>query len=562
MKESASFLKKLFDEKKYLEIVNIIDNEIEKEKLNSGLINLSGVCKLLINKSKNNLVKSIDDFRKSYLKEKNTPNALEALKNFINTSIDLFDLCFSENQEFPKEIFEEILNYLEDNKALFEKNEPFAQAIIRVFKRRLDTDNVIKYLNYFKDSDNADILCSLIYNNCFQNRWDQKKIFVAAKNLNTKFPLYDEKEIPKLENNNDKRINIGFVSADIRDNHSVTYFLKTVLLNYDKQKFKIFLFLNSNKNDETTKNFKDLVDTSIDIHELNDIEAITKIRNLKIDIIFDMMGVTSDYRLALFKNRLAPIQISWCGFCNTTGIDQMDYLIADKNVIKSNEEDLYSEKIIYLSNIWNCHVGFKQEKSEYPPPYKNNNYITFGSFNNFKKINDEVINTWSTILKKVKNSKLILKGSSKASSSLLLKKFESNNVLSSIKLLPFKKNFKNHLIEYTNIDLALDTFPYNGVTTSFEAIWMGVPVLTIKGYNFNSRCGESINKNLKMQNLIAENKEDYILKAIKLSENPVNLDKTRKEIFEKALLSPLFNTNEFSNNFFNILKNLHNKDCL
>ena len=118
------------------------------------------------------------------------------------------------------------------------------------------------------------------------------------------------------------------------------------------------------------------------------------------------------------------------------------------------------------------------------------------------------------------------------------------------------------MIEYTNIDLALDTFPYNGVTTSFEAIWMGVPVLTIKGYNFNSRCGESINKNLKMQNLIAENKEDYILKAIKLSENPVNLDKTRKEIFEKALLSPLFNTNEFSNNFFNILKNLHNKDCL
>ena len=197
MKESASFLKKLFDEKKYLEIVNIIDNEIEKEKLNSGLINLSGVCKLLINKSKNNLEKSIEDFRKSYLKEKNTPNALEALKNFINTSMDLFDLCFSENQEFSMEIFEEILNYLEDNKALFEKNEPFAQAIIRVFKRRLDTDNVIKYLNYFKDSDNADILCSLIYNNCFQSRWDQKKIFVAAKNLNTKFPLYDEKEIPK-----------------------------------------------------------------------------------------------------------------------------------------------------------------------------------------------------------------------------------------------------------------------------------------------------------------------------------------------------------------------------
>ena len=557
MKENASFLKKLFDEKKYLEIVNIIDNEIEKEKLNSGLINLSGVCKLLINKSKNNLEKSIEDFRRSYLKEKNSLNALEALKNFINTSMDLFDLNFSENQKFPEEIFEEIFNYLRDNKVLFESNEPFAQAIVRVFKRRVDIDNVIKYLNYFKDSDNVDILCSLIYNNCFQSRWDQKKIFETTKNLYNKLPLYEEKI--KLENNNDKKINIGFVSADIRDSHSVTYFLKTVLLNYDKQKFKIFLFLNSKKDDNTTKNFRDLVDKTIDIYELNDVEAINKIRSLKIDIIFDMMGVTSQYRLALFKNRVSPIQISWCGFCNTTGIEQMDYLIADKNVIKSNEEHLYSEKIIYLSNIWNCHVGFKEENILHPLPYKKNGHITFGSFNNFKKINDEVINTWSTILKEVKNSKLVLKTSANASTNFLLKKFESHNVLSSINFLPFKKNFKDHLIEYKNIDFALDTFPYNGVTTSFEAIWMGVPVLTIKGYNFISRCGESINKNLKMENLIAENKQDYILKAISLSENVDILEKLRREIYNKAKSSPLFNKIEFSKNFFNILENLYNR---
>ena len=127
------------------------------------------------------------------------------------------------------------------------------------------------------------------------------------------------------------------------------------------------------------------------------------------------MGITSNQKLSLIKNRIAKKQVAWCGYNNTTGVEQMDYLISDKYSILKNEVNLYSEKIIYLENIWNCHSGFSEKREYIEPPFKINKYITFGSFNNFRKINDSVINVWSSILKQIPNSKLILAPSATAS---------------------------------------------------------------------------------------------------------------------------------------------------
>jgi predicted O-linked N-acetylglucosamine transferase (SPINDLY family) len=256
---------------------------------------------------------------------------------------------------------------------------------------------------------------------------------------------------------------------------------------------------------------------------------------------------------------LAPTQISWCGFCNTTGLNEMDHIIADPNLIYDEEKNLYSEKIIYLPDIWNCHSGLTVEREEYLSPFIKNNYITFGSFNNFLKINDNVIDVWSKILQNVKNSKLILKSSSPRVVTKLTEKFKKNDVLKSIVFEDTKNNIKDHLNLYQKIDIALDTFPYNGVTTSFEAIWMGVPVLTMRGYNFHSRCGESINKNIKLDCLIAKNENDYFIKAKELSENTEKLLNIRKMIFKDALTSPLFDVKRFSNEFFNSLEKIYNQ---
>jgi len=235
----------------------------------------------------------------------------------------------------------------------------------------------------------------------------------------------------------------------------------------------------------------------------------------------------------------------------------MDYLIADPNLIKKNEVKFYSEKILFLPNIWNCHSGFSTLRKENPAPLINNNHITFGSFNNTNKISDEVVSVWSNILKSINNSRLIIKSSHVYSDEILKEKFEKNKVLNQIIFLDRKSSFKEHIDEYKKIDLALDTFPYNGVTTSFEAIWMGVPILTLKGFNPNSRAGESINKNLNMNYLIADNKDEYVLKAIELSKNFEKVIEIRKNIFDKALESNLFNDKKFSKEFYESLEKIY-----
>ena len=247
------------------------------------------------------------------------------------------------------------------------------------------------------------------------------------------------------------------------------------------------------------------------------------------------------------------------GYCNTSGLKNMDYIISDPNLIKPDEQKFYSEKVIYLPEIWNCHCGFDFERKESSPPLINNKYFTFGSFNSFDKINSDVVSVWSNILKRVDKSKLVLKTSQTHHALKRLKDlFKKNDVLDSIQFIDRREDLKDHLITYNGIDIALDTFPYNGVTTSFEAIWMGVPVITMAGYNFNSRCGESINKNLNMEQMVAKDEDDYVNKVVNLSNNHDDYINLRKSIFLNALKSPLFNVENYSKSFFQALERVVN----
>ena len=558
-------LQKLFIEKKYEDIISIIENNIPEKQKNAAIINLLGVCRLSKKKvNKEDIVSAINDFQKSYLKEKEIKESLQGFKNFINASLRLFDFENSEkNHQNSIFYFENALNFFEQNKNYLGKEESILVLLTRVHKRLNNLDKVRFYLgelinNKFHSPQN---ICNYIYYNCFSKDWSQLEFLRYGKLLQQNLPIYPKNKLISSNYFKNKKIKIGFLSSDIINNHSVTYFLKTVINNYDKNNFQIYLYLNNKKiyHDETTQFFIDKVDNSHNISDLNDTDAINLIRNDKIDILIDLMGITSDSRLQIIKNRVASKQILWCGYCNTTGVDEMDFIIADKNLIYESEHNLYREKILYLPNIWNCHSGINFKRSFNEAPSTQNNNITFGSFNNFNKISDNVIKTWSEILKTVKNSKLILKSSSPTMTSSLSNKFEKENVLESIEFEPHVKNFDEHMRHYKKIDIALDTFPYNGVTTSFEAIWMGVPVLTMQGYNFNSRCGESINKNLNLNCLIAKDEQDYILKAKEFS-NYDKLSKIRKKIFDDAFLSPLFDEKNFSKDFFNLLKSVHSKN--
>ena len=548
-------LQELFKQKEYSKVVFEITSQTSEQERSSFMCNLLGLSRVSNNKKNIDALNlAIKDFKIGYLKEKNTNHALDSLANFITTSVLLVDL--EKNYKFD---FTEILEFYKSSEKLCSNHKIIHLAMAMVYRRLNDSNKLAFHFDKIIKSKNftADDLCNYGYWRCFGKEWSQADFYEYGSFVDKNLQILPEDKLSKISKETGQKIRIGFLSSDILQGHSITYFLKTVLQNYDKEKFEIILLLSNAKEDQLTQSFKNLVTETINISNLDNISALNKIRELKLDITIDLMGYTSTHRIELLKNRLAKKQVIWMGYCNTSGLENMDYIISDPNLIKLDEQKFYSEKVIYLPEIWNCHCGFDFERKENPPPYINNKYFIFGSFNSFDKINSDVVNVWSNILKRVSNSKLVLKTSQRRHALKRLRDlFKKNNVLDSIQFIDRQEDLKNHLLTYNEIDIALDTFPYNGVTTSFEAIWMGVPVLTMAGYNFNSRCGESINKNLNMEQLIAKDKEDYVQKMINLANNHDTYINLRKSVFLGAIKSPLFNSQDYSKSFFEAIEGI------
>ena len=557
MDEKLLKISSLFKEKKYNELIFFIQSSFQNKS--SQILNLLGVARLFNNKDKSSLILALSDFKQAYIKEKKTNFGLEALINFINTAADLYAL-----QSPLEDTINDSSIFLNQTNDLFKEaeinfgyNEKLVSSIIRVYQHQGNLNKILFYLKkQFEKGDlNLSRFALWIFFNNYKKSWTQAEFLKYSKLFVNKIENFNPRNLVELSRKKNSKIRIGFLSSEILKKHSITYFLETIFKNYNKDKFEIYLYLDNSIEDSNTNEFKILAKKSINVSNLGDIEVFNLIRGDNIDIMFDITGVTSFNRVSLFKNRLAPKQISWLGYCNTSGSDNIDYLIADKNLIYEEEKNNYSEKIIYLPNIWNCHSGLNSVRSFSDAPCLKEKNITFGSFNNFNKINDRVVNVWSQILLKVKNSKLILKSSLKIDKSFLKKEFEKYGVIDSIIFLE-KRKLESHYNLYKKIDIALDTFPYNGVTTTFEALSMGVPVITMMGYNFNSRCGESIIKNLGIENLIANNEDDYILKAQKMAKDNEKLLELRKKIYDISHETPLFDTKQFSQDFFSILEKI------
>ena len=536
-----------FIKKKFSEVIKLIEENISEKHLTSQYYNILGAAKLLRNIGSDR-DQALECFEKGYNKEKNSNEAFNCFINFANLSNN--DRRLLKIEKYYKEA---INNFGYQSKLIKE--------VVYTYILLNNSQKIIDLLSTFEEQSKLDksTLQELCYFNHFQNNWKQKNFFNHSLKINNLLPKYSKKQLIPFSKDINKKIKIAFFSADIRANHSITKFLKTLLVGKERNNFEIIIISNLKKDDydKTTYEFQSLADKWIEINGMENEYGINLIRKENLDIAIDLMGYTSFNKIEYFKNRISKTQISWLGYCNTTGLKEMDFLITDNNLIFPNEKNLYSEKIIYLKHIWNCYY-LEENKSlinltKYS--FKKKNYILFSSFNNFLKVNDNVINCWAEILKKVNNSKLILKSSTHQYKETILKKFEQKGVKDSLIFEKFGSH-EEHLNLYKNVDLALDTFPYNGVTTSFEAILCGIPVLTMKGYNFNSRCGESINKNLGLNEMIANNENDYISKAVELASNIEYLNKIKKFISAKGKQSLLFDDVKFRKNFFKTILTL------
>lgn len=340
------------------------------------------------------------------------------------------------------------------------------------------------------------------------------------------------------------KIRVGYISPDFR-RHSVGYFLLPLLECHDRSRFEIFCFSDVSAPDDTTRQIVSCTDGWRDISQMDNDEAESCIREVAPDILVDLAGHTGQIiRLPIFAQKAAPVQVSWLGYPNTTGVAGIDYRITDEIADPIGNSELHcNEKLYRISGCFLCY----QPPSEAPEvsqlPAIKNGYITFGSFNLLPKIQDCVVDVWCKILTMVPESRLILKNHffrDQATVRRLKQRFVRRSVdQDRIIFAPSDPDTTTHLAQYAKIDIALDTFPYNGTTTTCEALWMGVPVVTLLGKRHAGRVGASLLKTVGLNNCISQTLEGYVSRAVQLSSSIYDLNKIRSELREQMNSSQL-----------------------
>lgn len=329
-----------------------------------------------------------------------------------------------------------------------------------------------------------------------------------------------------------KRIRVGFISADFR-RHSVAYFLRASLESLDRRQFELFAYHAHRAEDEMTWELKPLFHVWRYVFGMQDQALVELIQGDRIDILVDLSGHTAGARPLVIGRKPAPVIVHWLGYPNTTGLDCVDYRLTDIWADPDETDDAVScERLYRLQRPFLCYSPPTASPDVAPPPSVQSHVIRFGSFNSRAKLSDQCIEMWVEILNRVPNSCLVLKSifgtGDEESRSSLRRLFVARGIAEErIEVLKVRGQTADHLKTYEQVDVALDTFPYHGTTTTCEALWMGVPVVTLAGDRHAARVGVTILTSLGFDSLIAKTPEDYVEIAVALAESPEALAELR-----------------------------------
>ncbi len=362
-----------------------------------------------------------------------------------------------------------------------------------------------------------------------------------------------------------RKLHIGYISPDFR-NHSVTFYFESVLDGHDRNKFEIYGYGNVAKPDQTTDRLIDKFDSYRDIYKVDDKEVVEFIRSDSIDILVDLAGHTGKNRLHVLAYKPAPIQATYLGYPNTTGMTQVDYRLTDAIADTPDQQQYHTEKLVFLPNGFLCYNPGELQPTVKGLPMLHSDYITFGCFNNINKLSPGIIKIWVDILNAVPNSRLILKFAQGIDSQVreyyynLFTEHRLENPHERITFFGWLTNTQ-HLELYNNVDIALDTYPYNGTTTTCQALLMGVPVITLAGSRHSSRVGLDILTRLEMQFFAAQSPQEYVKKAVTLASKPEALTQIRKTMRQRLAASPLCNYELIANDIENAYRQMWHDYC-
>jgi protein O-GlcNAc transferase len=344
----------------------------------------------------------------------------------------------------------------------------------------------------------------------------------------------------------ERRLRIGYVSPDFY-NHGVSYFFHGAVEAHDPAQVEVYCYSNSHVDDEMTARIRNAAHGWRIIAGLSDAAVDAIIRRDEIDILVNLAGYTAESRLALFALKPAPVQALWQGYLDTTGLTAMDYFITDRWVVPAEDEGSFSETVLRLPD---AHFCFAPTGLDIPIRARpSSGPLTFGSFNNFLKVSDGTVALWSRIIREIAGSRLLLKGGrfgNPAIRRLATERFAAHGIGADRLMLQTVASRTELLAAYNDVDIGLDPFPYNGCTTTIEALWMGVPVVALRGNRSVARASEAILSVVGLPNLVAEDGDAYVAVVKALADDRRYLSELKGSLRTLTEQSPICDCRRFA----------------
>jgi predicted O-linked N-acetylglucosamine transferase (SPINDLY family) len=359
----------------------------------------------------------------------------------------------------------------------------------------------------------------------------------------------------------DRRLRIGYVSGDFRD-HVVGQNLLPLLREHDHREMEIFCYVDVLRPDAMTEQLRQHADAWRGIVGLPDFDAANLIRQDGIDILVDLALHSANNRLGVFAQKPAPVQATYLGYCGSTGIDAMDYRLSDPYLDPPNlDSSVYSEQTMRLPETYWCYGVSGPAPEPSLPPAAACGFITFGCLNNFAKVSRPAMDLWAEILRGVPSSRLIIHSHPGQHLIAVRERFAGNGVSPDRLEFAREQPWPKYVQTYERIDIAFDPFPWGGGITTFNALWMGVPVVTLAGQTAIGRGGASILSNLGEPKLIASTKQEYVQIAMNLANDLPRLIELRRTLRARMRASPLMDAPRFARNMEAVYREIWRKWC-
>lgn len=393
------------------------------------------------------------------------------------------------------------------------------------------------------------------------------EIFEIHKEFGSRFATtnFDLTRRHNNQRDTDRKLRIAYMSPDFRA-HSVSYFFEAIIASHDRNQYEIVLYSDTTRRDSVTESMRTAADIWVETGGLTNEAFADRISRDHIDILVNLGGHTSGNRLPVCALKPAPVQIEYLGYPETSGVPAMDYRLTDGRADPEGKADIWAtEKLVRLPRCFHCYRAGKAPEPV-PAPHLVAGYVTFGSFNVLPKVTGPAIGAWAEILKAVPNSRFFMKCKQLRDSSVrdrVLTEFSSNGIEHErIEMASFVASVEEHLSRYAKVDMVLDTFPYNGTTTTCESLYMGVPVLTLRGNNHRGRVGFSLLHAMGLdEEFVAASLEEYIESAVALGRNPGRLAELRSELRALMEKSPLRDEIGFTRDLENTYRTLWSNWC-